>query len=463
MKKIIFALIFILLVSIITISCSNDNGAVEINEHSENNLSEDNQIENIAEEIKNFLPQELIRTHDEKYNRYNFAYKRNTLSIRKEIFDERLTDEHIRKFFDGAEIMYDKLSAFFPENDLPEIFAYHAVPPQWGSEPGLYDDYSDIAAIAGAWADPWLNATFYYENNFAIILSMIDIGFPRIVCHEVGHLFTMYASAPRQYYNAPYVWDSELFAELAVYYLASEMTVINAFGEIVTTYGEQDLFWGRFFSLVEKYGYKLISDTFKEMVTLAADDTRNDSEAAYNLFKQVLSQKTGDDVDYFILNPGESIINIQGRPYDTTFTRELLLNSANLEDSDIEPLRYMVNLTRLQLVDNQISNISNIATLSNLTSLALSGNQINDVSALAGLTNLSELFLNNNKISDISVLTGLTSLTLLILDNNQINEVSALKDLKNLTVLALRDNPISTEQITELRQALPNTEIHADY
>jgi len=512
----------------------NDNNVSEIQDNSA--FAEDNQTETTAKELEEITEsQKLIKTHDEKHNRYNFAYKRSTLSIRKEIFDEyNLTDEHIQKFFDGAETAYDKLGEFFFDNILVhEVFHHHAVPKEF-SEPDLYLDYQNILSmphprggtIAGLVAYPY--NIYYEETVVAKFLSMIDIGFPSLVAHELGHHFNTIPNNSQGFFIKSYVWDRELFADLAAYYLASEFTVITFYGIILTYNQSGDFYWDRFFGLVEKYGYNKMSDTFKVMMPLMQHGSPLDGneEARFELFKKVLTQETGDDInDYYATD----FITIQGKHYDTAFAGNLLLNFANLEDSDIEPLRHMVNLSHLNLYgnkitdispladltnlkflslqDNQIADISVLAGLPNLTELILGGNQFIDISVLAGLTNLTTLELSRSQISDISVLAGLTNLTklylwenqitdisvlaglqdltdlvlannqisnieplkkmvnltILSLDGNQITDISTLTELTNLTSLGLRGNPISAEQIAELREALPNTEIYADH
>lgn len=480
------------------------------------------------------MPQFLVKTFDEKHDRYNFSYKRSVLSIRKEIFEQyELTDEHIQNFFETAEIVYDKLTDFFPEenlhnvsaNDLPKVFIYNAVPKDF-SEPDLYDDYGDRfyqphprgGTIVG-WADtPWTNETFYEENFFATDLSRIETGFTRLAIHELGHLFNMTAaSPPPSIFNKFYVWDIELFANLAEYYIASELTVINSFGEIMTAYTpSDDVYWNNFFALAEKYGYAVISDTLKEMFKLAntvnyddIDYTAEDAEVKmllkkFDLFKQVLSQKTGDNIqEYYDATP---VIYIGGK-YFSIESVYISLPSANLGNSDIEPLRNIVNLFSLDLTNNHITDISPLAEIKSLGWLYLNDNQISDINALAGLTNLSNIDLRGNPVSDISVLaelknltwlglannqisdfsvlselnnltgfifsdsnisdvsmlTGLTNLTHLLLYNNQISDTSELKKMTNLIRLDLTNNPLTADQIAELREALPNTEIVADY
>jgi len=87
-----------------------------------------------------------------------------------------------------------------------------------------------------------------------------------------------------------------------MFYFASEFPMIDGVGTIITSdYWKtwQDLpQWIKFFDLAEKYGYDMISDTFKEMLILITEDY-NLLEIRFELFRQILSQKTGDDIDLY--------------------------------------------------------------------------------------------------------------------------------------------------------------------
>jgi hypothetical protein len=71
-----------------------------------------------------------------------------------------------------------------------------------------------------------------------------------------------------------------------------------------------------------------------------------------------------------------------------------------------------------------ISNLSGIENVINLTYLNLMENEISNIDALNELTNLSFLNLMNNQITNIDVLKGLTNLTGLYLGHNQIKDYS---------------------------------------
>ena len=168
-----------------------------------------------------------------------------------------------------------------------------------------------------------------------------------------------------------------------------------------------------------------------------------------------LAPSTSDIPDY---------VTIRGVRYNTALT-ELDLRGRTLGRADIEPLRYFVHLTELDLSNNRISDIMPLAGLTNLTRLDLGANPIGDITSLAGLTNLTwlslyatqtdditplagltnltELHLRRNQINDISPLAGLTNLTGLVLWGNEISDITPLEGLTNLTALSLSFNPIS--------------------
>ena len=78
----------------------------------------------------------------------------------------------------------------------------------------------------------------------------------------------------------------------------------------------------------------------------------------------------------------------------------------------------MKTLTRLELSNAGISDLTRLEFATNLTQLSLDFNNISDISPLRGLTNLTSLSLSGNNISDISPLSGLTKLTWLNLRGN---------------------------------------------
>ena len=65
--------------------------------------------------------------------------------------------------------------------------------------------------------------------------------------------------------------------------------------------------------------------------------------------------------------------------------------------------------------------------------------------AVFALTHLHRLDLDNNQISDISSLSGLTSLEYLFLASNQVSDLSSLCSLTQLSYLDLGGNPLNQD------------------
>jgi len=89
-------------------------------------------------------------------------------------------------------------------------------------------------------------------------------------------------------------------------------------------------------------------------------------------------------------------------------------------------------LSKLNLSDNKISDISPLTALTNIQKLDLHTNQISDISPLAALTNIQELLLHYNQISDIFPLAALINIQTLVLEGNQISDISPLAALTNI-------------------------------
>ena len=142
-----------------------------------------------------------------------------------------------------------------------------------------------------------------------------------------------------------------------------------------------------------------------------------------------------------------------------------LENAVNLEKldlneneiSDLSPIVKLNKLTKLSLIRNRISNLQPLSELTNLEYLDLYANKIVDISPLAKLTNLKHLDLHNNNdqtgdpvhptisggIKDISVVKNLTKLEMLSLGSNNITDITPIKNLTNIKDLVLAGNHIS--------------------
>ena len=110
--------------------------------------------------------------------------------------------------------------------------------------------------------------------------------------------------------------------------------------------------------------------------------------------------------------------------------------------TNLSGMGYFINLKRLDISWNKISDLKPLAELTRLEYLKAYGNQISSVAPLAGLERLSSLNVGCNRIVKIDPLKNLTNLVSLYLNDNKLTKIDELKNLINLNALFLRGNKI---------------------
>ena len=120
--------------------------------------------------------------------------------------------------------------------------------------------------------------------------------------------------------------------------------------------------------------------------------------------------------------------------------RRLWIGSNSL--SDLSPISHCSKLEDLGISDCGISDISALQGLVNLLGVNIGTNSIHDLQPLKSLINLEHLLIYQNPISDITPLVNLQKLKRLWAWNCQISDISTLKHLAELTELNLADNKI---------------------
>ena len=134
---------------------------------------------------------------------------------------------------------------------------------------------------------------------------------------------------------------------------------------------------------------------------------------------------------------------------------------------DIGPLLDIPKLRVLDLSNNMISDIRPLMSMTTLEHLNLAGNKISSITALSQLKQLKELVLNGNDIDGTQNLAKLSALKILGLKKTGISDadLEKLYNLKNLTVLALENNPDITESgVNQLKKKLPQCKVtHSEF
>lgn len=118
--------------------------------------------------------------------------------------------------------------------------------------------------------------------------------------------------------------------------------------------------------------------------------------------------------------------------------KKLSLNGNNI--SDISALKNLTKMENFSIMYSPLESIGVLSEWKNLSILNLMGCGITDISVLKDLAQLTEVSLTFNEITDVTPLAGLKNLTQLFLGLNQITDISVLKDLTNLEAFTINMN-----------------------
>ncbi len=117
------------------------------------------------------------------------------------------------------------------------------------------------------------------------------------------------------------------------------------------------------------------------------------------------------------------------------------------------PRRELEGLTGMLDMSNQgIEDLNGIEFCINLTGLDLSDNELVDITDLGQLTSLEELYLSGNSIMSIDSIMLLDKLKKLDLSFNNLDDIGPLVGLSSLDFVNLIGNPVPAEQIAKLRK-----------
>lgn len=132
---------------------------------------------------------------------------------------------------------------------------------------------------------------------------------------------------------------------------------------------------------------------------------------------------------------GAAMVEIAGQSYQADIT-ELVLRDCGLTDSDMAKLSEFINLERLDVSGNGITDISAVAKLTKLKKFYASNNAIADISPLSGLQSLEYIGLRGNRLTNADTLFSLVSLKYLHLSDNKITSVPSIGGSLQLLYLA---------------------------
>ena len=129
--------------------------------------------------------------------------------------------------------------------------------------------------------------------------------------------------------------------------------------------------------------------------------------------------------------------------------------------TDVSALSGLTQLLTLDLMLNDISDVTPLRYLTCLTELHLSMNEhLGDISPLSTLTALTTLSINGTAVTDLKPISGITSLEVLDIEGCEIEDITALYGLKNLRTLYAAGCGLTQQEIDELGRQLPNCTIY---
>ena len=123
----------------------------------------------------------------------------------------------------------------------------------------------------------------------------------------------------------------------------------------------------------------------------------------------------------------------------------------------LPPLDGLGNLTKLDIARTAVADLSPLKVLKRLRSLNISGTYVEDISPLESLSELEVLDMRA-PVSDLSPLTKLRKLRVLSLYLGN-KDLSVILQLSSLEEIRLSDYRERTQQIEEIRAALPNCKV----
>ena len=197
--------------------------------------------------------------------------------------------------------------------------------------------------------------------------------------------------------------------------------------------------------------------------SLAGETILKDFERAEFLFRS--DNKIGTSGDYRPTYAQLDDIRIYNRALSAEEIKALydLEKPIAKETNNLQPSKLTTNSLRAKAaIEAEIRKRANKPTgqltkadLEKVTRLELENKEITDLTPLASLVNLDILLLGKNQITDLTPLVSLEKLTQLDVNDNQISDLSPLLNLTDLKFLWLRDNPQLTRvQVLKLNHTI---------
>lgn len=151
-----------------------------------------------------------------------------------------------------------------------------------------------------------------------------------------------------------------------------------------------------------------------------------------------------------VIGRGKGIKSLEGLQHCKALMK---IDLENNQISDLTPIADLTRLISVSFAGNQIQDLKPLEKLTAVQLLDLSRNQVQTLDSLKGMSNLRDLWIADNQISDLSPITDLTKIWYLDIAGNQVVNLEPVAKLGWLTTLDISGNQIeSLQPITGLRE-----------
>ena len=115
------------------------------------------------------------------------------------------------------------------------------------------------------------------------------------------------------------------------------------------------------------------------------------------------------------------------------------------------PMYLLEDLEEIEMADHELEYLDGIDACRYARAVDLSNNNLTDISDLAFLRQIERLYLSNNHVGLIDALSNLVVLQVLDLSFNDVDDLSPLFDLTHLSYLNVMGNRIPAWQLEKLQ------------
>ena len=137
--------------------------------------------------------------------------------------------------------------------------------------------------------------------------------------------------------------------------------------------------------------------------------------------------------------PGQTIYN----RLNQVIYREELDISGNLNVRDLEPLRQLNRLRKLNISNTTTDDLFPLRNLTNLEYLDISGTSVTSLEPLLYTTRMKSLILDNTRVSSLKPIRNFSALEILYLNNTLVDSLKPVKNITTLRDLRFADSRIS--------------------